>query len=144
MYIVLLHLHSIFRWLLLLSLVFALVKFMSGWFGNQPWRKIDNYLSGSVVWLADLLLLTGLLLYFIYSPLTGVLFTNFSAAMKDPGIRFYAVEHFFLMMIAIVFIHIARFKAKNAESDLKKFKFSAVFLLIALMFIYAAIPWGMS
>ena len=72
MYIGFLHLHSTFRWLLLLSLIFAIVKYIAGWLGNQPWKKSDNLLGISILWLIDLQLVTGLTLYFFLSPITQI------------------------------------------------------------------------
>lgn len=45
MYTGFLHLHDTLRWLLLLSLVTTLVKYLIGWFGNQHWKKTDNLMG---------------------------------------------------------------------------------------------------
>ena len=39
MYTGFLHLHNTLRWLILLSLVITLVKYVSGWLGNKRWKK---------------------------------------------------------------------------------------------------------
>ena len=142
MYTGFLHLHDTLRWLVLLSLVITLVKYVSGWLGNQPWKKTDNILGVVFTTLMDLQLLTGLVLYFFLSPVTKLAMSDFGAAMKDPGIRFYAVEHFSMMLIAVVLVHIGRAKSKKAKTDLAKFKTATIFFLIALVVIFAAIPWS--
>jgi putative Ca2+/H+ antiporter (TMEM165/GDT1 family) len=68
--------------------------------------------------------------------------SDFGAAMKDSGIRFYAVEHFSMMFIAVVLVHIGRAKSKKAKTDLAKFKTATIFYLLALVIILAAIPWS--
>jgi len=68
MYTGFLHLHDTLRWLLLVSLVITLVKYLAGWLGNQPWKKVDNILGIVFTSLMDLQLLTGLVLYFFLSP----------------------------------------------------------------------------
>jgi len=142
MYTGFLHLHDNLRWLLLLSLVITLVKYISGWLGNQPWKKTDNILGIVFTSLMDIQLLTGLVLYFFLSPITKLAMSDFGAAMKDSGIRFYAVEHFSMMFIAVVLVHIGRAKSKKAKTDLAKFKTATIFYLLALVIILAAIPWS--
>ncbi|BBE19190.1 hypothetical protein AQPE_3366 [Aquipluma nitroreducens] len=142
MYTGFLHLHNTLRWLILLSLVITLVKYVSGWLGNQPWKKSDNILGIVFTSLMDIQLLTGLVLYFFLSPITKLAMSDFGAAMKDSGIRFYAVEHFSMMLIAVVLVHIGRAKSKKAKTDLAKFKTATIFYLLALVIILAAIPWS--
>jgi hypothetical protein len=142
MYTGFLHLHDTLRWLVLLSLVVTLVKYVSGWLGNQPWKKTDNILGIVFTSLMDIQLLTGLVLYFFLSPVTKLAMSDFGAAMKDPGLRFYAVEHFSMMLIAVVLVHIGRSKSKKAKTDSAKFKTATIFFLIALVVILAAIPWS--
>jgi hypothetical protein len=142
MYTGFLHLHDTLRWLVLLSLVVTLVKYIFGWFGNQSWKKTDNILGIVFTSLMDIQLLTGLVLYFFLSPVTKLAMSDFGAAMKDPGLRFYAVEHFSMMLIAVILVHIGRAKSKKAKTDSAKFKIATIFFLIALVVILAAIPWS--
>ena len=142
MYTVFLHVHDTLRWLLLISLVVTLVKYLAGWMGNQPWKKLDNVLGIVFTSLMDLQVLTGLILYFFLSPITKMAFSNFGAAMKDTGLRFYAVEHFSMMLIAVVLVHIGRAKSKKAKTDIGKFRIASIFFLIALVLMLAAIPWS--
>lgn len=142
MYTEFLLLHDILRWLILLGLVIALIKYLVGWLGNQPWKRTDQLLGKVIIWLMYFQLFTGLVLYFFLSPFTQMAFANFGAAMKDATLRFYAVEHISVMVFAVALIHIGWVKSKNAKTDLSKFKIASIFYLIALMVIFAAIPWG--
>jgi hypothetical protein len=142
MYIGFLHLHNTLRWLLLLSLLITLIKYMAGWLGNQPWKKLDRILGLVFVWLMDIQLLTGLALYFFISPITKMAFANFGAAMKDDSLRFYAVEHITIMVIAVVLVHLGWEKSKKARTDLARFKTASIFFLITLAMLIAGIPWG--
>lgn len=142
MYTEFLLLHDILRWLILPGLVFTLIKYLVGWLGNQPWKKIDQLLGKVIIGVMYTQLATGFVLYFFLSPFTQIAFANFGAAMKDDNLRFYAVEHIFLMIIAVALIHIGWLKSKKAKTDLSKFKTASIFYLIALMVIFAAIPWG--
>lgn len=142
MYSEILVLHNTLRWLLLISLVVTLVKYLVGWLGNQPWKKMDNVLGIVFTSLMDLQLIIGLTLYFFLSPVTKIAMSDFGAAMKDPNLRFYAVEHLSMMLIAVALVHIGRAKSKKAKTDQGKFKIAAIFFLIALAVIFAAIPWS--
>jgi len=142
MYTGFLHLHDTLRWLVLLSLVITLVKYAVGWLGSQRWQKSDNLLGIVFTSLMDLQLLTGLVLYFFLSPVTKLAMSDFGAAMKNADLRFYAVEHFAMMLIAVVLVHIGRAKSKKAKTDSAKFKTATIFFMIALVVILAAIPWN--
>jgi len=142
MYTGFLHLHDTLRWLVLLSLVITLIKYTVGWLGSQRWQKTDNLLGIVFTSLMDLQLLTGLVLYFFLSPITKLAMSDFGAAMKNADLRFYAVEHFAMMLIAVVLVHIGRAKSKKAKTDSAKFKTATIFFLIALVVISAAIPWN--
>ncbi|MBL7972156.1 MAG: hypothetical protein JNL03_11630 [Prolixibacteraceae bacterium] len=142
MYTGFLHLHDALRWLLLLSLVVTLVKYLAGWFGNQPWKKVDNMLGIVFTSLMDLQLLIGAVLYFFLSPITKMALSDFGAAMKNADLRFYAVEHLSMMLIAVVLVHIGRAKSKKAVTDTGKFRIASIFFLLALALIVAAIPWS--
>ncbi len=142
MYTGFLHLHDALRWLLLVSLIVTVLKYLAGWLGRKPWTKADNVLGIVFTSLMDLQLLTGLVLYFFLSPLTKIAFSDFGAAMKNADLRFYAVEHLVMMLVAVVLVHIGRAKSKKAKTDVAKFKTASIFYLIALVVIVAAIPWG--
>lgn len=142
MYTGFLHLHDTLRWLVLLGLVVTLVKYLNGWLGKKAWTKTDNLLGIIFVSLMDLQVLSGLILYFFLSPVTKMALSDFGAAMKDQGLRFYAVEHFAMMLVALALIHIGRAKSKKAGTDLKKFKTASIFFLISLVIITIAIPWS--
>lgn len=142
MYTGFLHLHDVLRWLLLVSLVVTLAKYLAGWLGNHSWKKTDNILGIVFTSLMDLQLLTGLVLYFFLSPLTKIAFSDFGAAMKNADLRFYAVEHFAMMLIAVILVHIGRAKSKKAKTDQGKFKVASIFFLIAMVLMVAGIPWN--
>ncbi|MDP2113523.1 MAG: hypothetical protein Q8K69_05650 [Bacteroidota bacterium] len=142
MYTGFLHLHDVLRWLVLVSLAVTLVKYLASWFGNQLWKKTDNILGIVFTSLMDLQLLTGLVLYFFLSPITKLAMSDFGAAMKNSDLRFYAVEHFAMMLIAVVLVHIGRAKSKKAKTDQGKFKIASIFFLIAAIIMVVSIPWS--
>jgi hypothetical protein len=87
-------------------------------------------------------LLAGLILWFI-GPLglAEIRDFGFGAVMKDRIMRFYAVEHFAGMLIAVVLITIGRGVVKKSIPDVAKFKRSFWLFLVALIIILVTIPW---
>lgn len=141
MYTGLLHAHNGFRWLVLIALLFAVLLAISGWAGKRKWGRADN-LSGLVlVILMDIQFLLGIVLYAFVSPITKAAFNDFGAAMKNSELRFYAVEHILLMIIALALVHIGRSKSKKDVTPVKKHRVSAIFYGISLLLVLAAIPW---
>ena len=134
--------HNTLRWLLLISLFITLVKYLAGWMGNKPWTKFDNLLGIVFTSLMDIQLMLGLVLYVFLSPVTRTAFADFGAAMKDDNLRFYAVEHISIMLVAVIMVHIGRAKSKKAKTDIGKFRIASIFFLIALALILGGIPWN--
>ena len=89
----------------------------------------------------DLQVLLGLLLYFVFSPLTKAALSDFGGAMSDPLMRFWAVEHGFGMIIGVALAHAGMSRARKAATDTMRHKRVAVFFILALIAILAAIPW---
>jgi hypothetical protein len=142
MYTGLLHTHNFLRLIILIAFVVTLYRSYAGWFGRKNWIKGDNLRGIILTSLMDLQLLIGFALYFVYSPVTQIAFQDFGLAMKNADLRFYAVEHSLLMIVAVALVHVGRAKSKKAGSDLKRFKRSAIFYTLAVLVILAAIPWG--
>lgn len=142
MYTGLLHLHNSLRWLILLVALVTLLKYFMGWFSQKSWKKSDNILGIIFVSIMDLQFLVGVVLYFFLSPVTQAALQNFGAAMKNPELRFYAVEHSLMMLVALALVHIGRSKSKKTLNPRRKFGISLVFFGIAYLIILAAIPWS--
>jgi hypothetical protein len=140
-YTVLLHTHNIFRWLVLLALVVSVVLAFSGWFGKKGWKKADNTSGLILTIIMDTQFLIGIILYAFVSPLTKAAFNNFGAAMKNADLRFYAVEHILIMIIALVLVHIGRAKTRKDIAPWKKHRTAAIFYGIGLILVLSAIPW---
>ena len=89
----------------------------------------------------DLQMLLGLLLYLVVSPNMRPILLNLGAAMKDPALRFWAVEHTATMFAAIVLAHAGRVLARKAATpDAKRTRLIVCFG-IAAMLIMLGMPW---
>ena len=133
-------LHSLLRWVVLLAGIAAIARgFMGG--KGKSWTAADSRAGLLFITVLDLQFLLGLLLYVFLSPTVRTAFVNFGGAMKDPMLRFFAVEHMVGMIIAIALAHIGRARTRKALTDDKKFRAAAIFYTLALVVILLSIPW---
>lgn len=140
-YPVVLAIHNVVRWVVILLGVFAVFRSLFGLMGNKAWsdteRKAGVFFASAI----DTQLLLGLILYIFLSPITRSAFNDFGAAMGNPGLRFYAVEHAFLMVLAVVFAHLGTILPKRAADSKAKFQRSALWLGLALVVVLLGMPW---
>lgn len=132
--------HSVLRWAILLSAVWAVFRAWKGVSGNTPFTAADNKAGLFFLIFMDLQLLVGLVLYFT-SPLIKAARADMGATMKDSVLRFFSVEHVLMAVLALVFVHIGRSKVKKAPTDAAKHKKGLIFFGIALLIILLMIPW---
>ena len=143
MYIILLALHSLTRWLVLVSLLFTIYRAYRGWLLNKTFFKFDNTIRLITVTTAHIQLIIGLWLYGI-SPIVSYFLHHFKTAVHERQIRFFGMEHITVMLISIVLITIGSAKAKRKTTDKEKFKTLAIWFSIAPFLILTSIPWAFS
>lgn len=136
MYNGLLHAHSGLRWIVLVLIVWALFKSISGWMGRKEYEKSDRLAALLSLIFTHIQLLIGLVLYFI-SP--KVSFE--SGVMESSVLRFYTVEHLTMMILAIALITFGFSSAKRLGESLDKHKRIAITYGIGLLIMLASIPW---
>lgn len=132
-------LHSYNRYLILVALVYVLFRSWSGWMGKKPFEKADNTASVALLGLAHLQLVLGLIQYFVTSTYTRDGMADMGAAMKNEWLRYFMVEHAFMMIIAVVFIQIGRTTSKKSTTDEMKHKKLAIWTTSAALLIVATL-----
>jgi hypothetical protein len=140
MYSATLMVHSWFRWAVVLAGLLAVARSLRGTFGGGQWTPADDRAGFWFVMALDAQMALGLILYFFLSPLTAQALHNFGGAMKDPGLRFWAVEHVFGMALGVVLAHVGRVRTRKADS-LRRHRVALIFYGLALFVILASIPW---
>ena len=141
MYTGLLHLHSFLRWVILLLLMIVVLRSLTA--GNRPFNNTDKKFGLFAMIACDITLLIGLYQW-ITGPVYGLnAFKNsgMKAIMSDKALRFFSVEHFAGMIIAIVLVHIGKSYAKKDLPDSVKHKRTLIFFGLALLIILISIPW---
>ena len=91
MYNILLHLHSVTRWVILIFLVLALIKAFAGWFGKKPFTAADKKAALFALIFTQIQLILGFVLFFI-SP-----FVSF-----EEGAIIYYVHHCIYSWLCII------------------------------------------
>lgn len=146
MYPFILATHNIIRWVVVIAGILAVGRALVGWLGKKEWIKQDRMLGIIFTSSVDIQLLLGLLLYFVYSSwgVKAILNQGMSFVMGESEYRFFAIEHVFYMVLALVFAHLGSALPKKVDNDPAKFKRAALWFSFALLLILAGIPWGRS
>lgn len=140
MYTALLGMHSWVRWILLLSMVLILFRSFGG-MKKGTYTTVDKNAALVLFWALNIQFLLGLALYFVFSPITQAAFGNISEAMADSSIRFFIVEHFVAMFIAIAVGHVGVARAKRESDPARKHKLLLIWIGLCLLIVMVGIPW---
>jgi len=142
LYPVFLSIHHYLSWGVVLVLILAAGKAWKSLLFKNRWTSTDTILASLLTVGADLQLLLGIVLYAALSPVTPQAFNNFGAAIADPGIRFFAVEHIAMMVVAVIILYIVKSRVRKAQFNARKHRMSAIWYTVALALVLFSIPWG--
>ena len=143
MYSTVLTLHSLGRWFVLTSLLFAIFRAYNGWLSKKSFSRFDNAVRHWTATIAHIQLVLGLWLYWI-SPVIDYFLHNYKDAVHQREIRFFGMEHSLMMITAIIVITTGSAKAKRKQTGHEKFKTIAIWFTIGLFIILANVPWPFS
>lgn len=141
-YSVMLFLHSWMRWAVVITAVLVIVQAFRGWSGGVAWDATKARFASWFVNATSIQLVIGLILYGFLSPVTLQAFSDMGGAMKDSVVRFWAVEHMSVMLVAVALAHIGAGRVKKAADDQAKHRAAAIFFTIAIVLILVSIPWA--
>jgi hypothetical protein len=133
---ILVTIHSIWRWVLLVAAVAAIVKAFVGWLGRRPYTPLDRRLGMLYTMVIDIQVLIGLILW-----IGERRFSVFAGGMGDPTLRFYGLEHPLIMLAALALAHVGYSRSRKGSGDVPQHRTAALFYLASLILILAAIPW---
>ena len=139
MYTTLLAVHSWIRWIALIAVVGTTLAAVRGKVAGSG-SLADRWGMAAMMAL-DIQLLLGLLLYFVVSPNMKAILENFGGAMKDPALRFWAVEHTASMFAAIALAHVGRVLARKAATPAQKRTRLLICFGLATVLIIIGMPW---
>lgn len=140
MYNGMLHLHSVLRWVILILLLIALYQSFTN---RQKAFTAGHRKTGLFLMIAcDVMLLVGIYQWIAGNMgLKSIQANGFGNVMKDANLRFYAVEHFTAMILAIILVHIGYSYSKKEVPDAQKHRRLLLLYGLALLIILISIPW---
>jgi hypothetical protein len=144
MYDIILTIHFWNRRLILLFGVTAIVLAYHGWKSKRIFSPLDNLLGTTFMGSLHIQLILGLFLYFVFSPKTAYALAHFAEAMKDSKLRYFAMEHGFIMVLAIGIAQLGRILVHKTHDHNLKHKRSLIYFSIALIMILLMVPFGNS
>jgi len=133
-------LHNITRWGVLILAIIVLVQSLIGWLGKKTYTDQNRKLAGAYGGIFDLQILLGLILFFV-AGWGKTLINGGSQVMSTPALRFFAVEHWMIMLLAVIVLHIGSSKIKKSDISSNKFRNSFIWYGVSLLLVLAAIPW---
>lgn len=136
------YIHSYTRWAILIVLLVVIFRHFSN--KGKDFTAQDKSWSLKLLIITHLQFVIGLVQYFAGNKGFNFIKENgMKECMKNAVLRFWAVEHITAMLIAIVLITIAHSKTKKAIANnlVAKRNGIMVILIVALVVIFAAIPW---
>ena len=139
MYSIVLGIHSWLRWVALVAAVGTTLAVVRGQVHGE--RSVADRWGLFTMAALDLQMLLGLVLYLVLSPNMQPILDNFGAAMKDPGLRFWAVEHVSAMFGAVILAHVGRVLARKAKTTATKRTRLLVSFGLATVLILLGMPW---
>lgn len=142
-YSITLFLHSWNRWLILIAgiiVIASAIKGVTSKSGYSPFQR-----KWALIFLSSLhlQLLIGLIMYFFLSPITMQALSDFGAAMKDSVLRFWAVEHAFVNLLAIGLAQTGSILVKRSADSAGKNRKTLIWTSVAMLLILMMIPMGM-
>lgn len=143
MYTTILSIHSFFRWLVLLSLIYAIFRTFRGYRYQLSFSAHDNHTRHWTATIAHIQLMLGIVLYGV-SPLSSLFMKQPLNALKTSQTAFFGLLHPTLMLLAIIILTVGSAKAKRKQSDQDKFRTMLIYFSIALIIILISIPWPFS
>ncbi|MCC8409402.1 hypothetical protein LJ707_10700 [Mucilaginibacter sp. UR6-1] len=143
MYAILIFLHSAMRWLVLASLLYAIVNALRGLPGKRLFTTADDKLRHITATIAHVQLAIGFVLYF-NSPFILYFRQHYHEAIKQLPYLFFGMIHIGMMTLAVIIITVGSSVAKRRQTDQQKFSTMALWFTIALIIILISIPWPFS
>ena len=140
MYTTVLTIHSWLRWIALILAVGATINAYLD--RSESLERLPGKWWDTLFMLAlDLQILLGLALYFGLSPFTIEGMNDLGAAMRNPALRFWTVEHILAMVGAVVLVRIGRVMAMTATSTAARRRRRWISFALCTAVMVAGIPW---
>lgn len=134
-------LHSILRWLVLLSVGGSGFVALKGYVRKDPIIVWERSLTILAMMLCHIQLVIGLMLYGFRFKTYETMWMGNQSWMGETVRRFWKFEHIGMMVLAIALVTVGRVVSKRAKTEPGKQLRIAIFYLLALLIMLMMIPW---
>lgn len=138
-YALLLFLHSVTRWLVLVTGVWALARALPGLSGRRAFAPADRAPLALFAGSLHLQLLLGLALFAVLGMSGAPAFGETQAG--DVARASFQWEHMGLGLLAAVLATVGSVRARRLSGDAERFKAAAIFGGLAFVLVLLLIPW---
>lgn len=130
MYKILVIFHIIASCLFVAVAITLTARSLVGWTNNLNYSKTDKYLASLFLLLLYITMVNGVIMYFIIDPASKSS-TDIQIALKRASLRFWVVEHFYVMTFALILSQIGRIFVRKSTNDRSRFGYAAFYYGIA-------------
>lgn len=143
MYGYLLIIHSYLRWIALGFLLFGLIFIFLKKSNKAIYTTKHYQIFKAIKNVFNLQFLVGILLL-TQSPMVKAFWSQVSQAVKWREIRFFGLEHPFMMILGVLLLNFFTDKTKDKIGTDTAFNYLFVRYLIILFILFVSVPWSFS
>ncbi len=141
-YDLIISIHGIVSTAFTLTALTILIRSIRGWSLKKAYTKLDNSISILFLVFLYVQLILGILLYFVLGDnQSGA--HSMEEAMKQTAIRYWALEHFIIMIFALFLSQIGWVFIRKAKLDLNKHKNTLFYFGVSILLIIISTGIGL-
>lgn len=133
-YDIVINTHAFASTIFTLIAIIILVRSIRGWRQNKAYTKFDSNVSVVFLLFLYIQLILGVLLYFVLGDQSHGA-ENLEEASQQMSIRFWALEHFVIMIFALFLSQLGWVFIRSARLDLNKHKNTLFYFGISILLI---------
>ncbi|WP_345955810.1 hypothetical protein [Mucilaginibacter sp. PAMB04168] len=142
MYPFLISLHSLWRWLVLGSLIYSIYVSYNGFISKKKFTAAADNLRHWTATIIHIQLVLGMSIY-IQSPVVKYHLLDSPHNLINEQ-YFFRYFHLAMMLVAVILITIGSARAKRSKDGVEKYRIMFKWFSLGLAVIFIAIPWPFS
>lgn len=111
-----------------------------GWSKNLHYSNKDKYMAFLFLMLLYITLVNGIVMYFLIDPATKSP-ADIQLAIKRASLRFWIVEHFYVMTFALILSQIGGIFIRKSNADRNRFGYAAFYYGIATLITIVSVTF---
>lgn len=136
------NIHGFVSTVFTLTAIIILIRSIRGWSLNKAYTSLDKKISILFLVFMYIQLVLGILLYFVLGDNQGGA-QSMEEAMKQSSFRYWALEHFIIMIFALFLSQIGWVFIRKAKLDLNKHKNTLFYFGISILLIIISTGVGL-